>query len=112
MNIDLLDVIFYCAIFAFATHLAASLLLRIQLEGDEDLIQSLFLTPNAWLGNTSGPRLLRTKYFVPWAKYPEDMDNYPFFVRGTFMVARIAGGAFPVLMIVFFATAIYVGGHA
>ncbi len=111
MNADLLDVLFYCAGFAFAAHLAASFLLKYQLRGDDELTRSLFLLPNTWLGNTHGQRLLRSKYFIPWVEHPEDIDDYSFAVRGTFMLARIAGGAFIVLILAFFASAIWVGGH-
>ena len=111
MNADLLEALFYCAGLAFTAHLAAAFLLKFQLQGDDDLIRSLFLMPNAWLGNTYGPQLLRSKYFIPWVEHPEDIDDYSFAVRGTFMLARVAGGAFIVLILTFFASAVWIGGH-
>lgn len=70
MNADLLEVLFYCAGLAFTAHLAVSFLLKSQLQGDDDLIRLIFLMPNTRLGNTYGPQLLRSKYFMPRVNTP------------------------------------------
>ena len=111
MNADLLEVLFYCAGLAFTAHLAVSFPLKSQLQGDDDLIRLIFLMPNTRLGNTYGPQLLRSKYFMPRVEHPDDIDDYSFAVRGTFMLARVAGGAFIVSILTFFASAVWVGGH-
>ncbi|MDE0855415.1 MAG: hypothetical protein OSA97_13435 [Nevskia sp.] len=99
-----MEAIFKIAGWGMGAHVVLSLLL-LAILGDDPLADELFALPNAWLGprpRVFGVRLLRAKYFLPWIAPPGSMTRQPLAVQGLFWMARLAGAAFPCLMVVFF----------
>jgi hypothetical protein len=106
-----IDLIFYCAVAALILHSISSGLLERQIRGEEDLIRQLFVLPNAWLGNRTGPLHLRAKYFLPWTESPELLAEYHFPIRAAYQIARWSGFAVPVCFLSFFAIALVQAGN-
>ena len=96
-------IVFKIAALGMGVHVVLSILLLAILRNDP-LADELFALPNAWLGPRPNPlslRLLRAKYFLPWVVPPSSMAQQPLFVHGLFWFSRLAGAAFPCLMIIF-----------
>ena len=97
-----MDALFLAAGCALTVNLALSVWLYFVLR-EEPIARELFALPNAWLGKAPPrPQLLRLKFSLPWVAVPTGMTQQPLVIRCAFHVARIAGGAFPCLIAVFF----------
>src|SRR5438132_1137008 len=74
---------------AMLAHIISSLVLRFLLRGDTELLAVVFLVPNAWLGISFGPPLVRAKYFWPSAEAAALMQDQSILTGGAFVFARI-----------------------
>ena len=107
-----MEVLFNLAGFAMMLHVLCSLFLLAKLHNDP-LSGELFVLPNAWLGSQPrwlSLRLLRAKFFVPWAQSPLAMSESSFATCAIFWVARLSGTVF-VLAIFAFLASIFIGIH-
>jgi hypothetical protein len=105
-------IVFKIAALGMGLHVVLSILLLAILRNDS-LADELFALPNAWLGPRPSPlglRLLRAKYFLPWVALPGSMAQQPPFVHGLLLISRLAGAAFPCLMIIFLVLMIFESG--
>lgn len=74
-------------------------LLLFHMLREDPVAAELFVVPNAWLGRPpSRSQLLRFKYSLPWVAPPSGMKGQAGLIRGAFLIARVAGAAFPCLM--------------
>jgi hypothetical protein len=97
-----MDILFISAGLALMANVAISVWL-FSATRQNPIAHELFARPNAWLGSRpASPQLLHFKFSLPWVAAPDAMVEQPFLVRGAFHVARIAGAAFPCLMVAFF----------
>jgi hypothetical protein len=101
----LLNLIFDLAGAALILHVVLSTALRALLGRKTQLAHQLFTSRIAILA------FLDARYFLPWRAAPAQMKNQGFPVRLLFSLSRIAGMAFPLLMLAFLAGAFYVGAR-
>ena len=107
-----MELLFYLAGIAMATHLASSGLLR-HLLGADPIVYELYALPSSWLHrrDSAGFRLLRLKFSVPWVPAPSELGEWRLSVRILFLVARVSGATFPLLVLSFLAAAFRLSAH-
>lgn len=108
---DSLKLIFVFSMAMFGAHLILTIFLRILTRKDLELDAALFAVPNKAINPHAFTRLLRLKYSIPWSSPPPGMSEQSFSVRAAFLAARASGAAFFCAILVFFALAVYLGGH-
>ena len=102
MTPELVRLLFISAGACFMAHILLSQFLRILVKWNSPLAMELFATPRTNLSKSSAVRLLNVKYFLPWVAAPATMAEQAGSTRFMFLLTRIAGLLFPVLILTFF----------
>jgi hypothetical protein len=88
---DVTGFFFFAAGVAMFAHVALCALLIRGLENHGAAKEALMAIPNRPLATTSGIRLLRARYYLPWQSLPPSMNELELWVRRTLQAARITG---------------------
>ena len=92
-------------------HVACSVGLRLSIEPNSALFDDLFASP--MLGDLARrPWLLRGKYFLPWARTPEELGEYWFGTRLLFWGARLGAMLLVAAFATFLISVFYYIGHS
>jgi hypothetical protein len=98
-----LEALFIAAGGCMTAHLILCQLLRMHVGWKSELAIELFAVPNAGIMGNWGFRLLRARYYLLWREQPDAMYDQGLMAKLLFMLARLTGFLFPVLMVSFFA---------
>lgn len=87
---------------ALVAHVLLCIVLQFRLRDHEDLARRLLAIPNrALLDDTTGVRLLRARYYLPWVRSGTDDSELDVVTRLVVAATRITGLIVPVALIGF-----------
>lgn len=100
----LLDVSFFVAGVSLLAHLGLCIWLQRRLRAREDLLQELFAIPNEGVtrGRNIGIRLLRARYYLPWARPALRNSQLDALDRIVLAAGKMTGLAVPIACLTFF----------
>jgi hypothetical protein len=100
----LMDTLIVVAGIALVSHVALCVVLQRRLREHEDVLKELFAIPNSRLSEGVGVRLLRVRYYLPWAKSGLDSSRIDAVSRTVLVAARVTGLVVPIALLAFLAT--------
>nr|AAS92953.1 hypothetical protein [uncultured bacterium] len=107
MSLDVPLMLLEIAGIGMLLNILSTVLLRLNVATDSDIFGQMFAKP--MLGSVTGMPFLNAKYFAPWKRSPEFLDEEGLWIRTLFQLARIGGTVMTLGVVSFLISVVYIG---